>query len=105
MVTQDPMDPDIPDVLDVGPLDPRDIPPVEPLVFSVDKAEAAACATPIVIVVGGALLVASCMVLQPSMGSTRSGRVEWQRRQLEIEEVVDGEGSEQSIDEAGSHAP
>ncbi len=104
-MTQDPMDPDAGDVIGIGPLDRRDIPPVEPVVFNADKAESAGGLAGVVIVLGALVLVGSCMVMTPTMGSTRSARLEWQRRQLDIEEAVDSERSEHSIDDAADAAP
>ncbi len=100
MVTQGPMDP--------GPQDVRsaaNVLNVEPIVFNTDKPERVGMLAGVVIFLAGTVLVGSCMVMTPTMGSTRSARLEWQRRQLEIEEVVGSEGSEHSVVETPDAAP
>ena len=100
MVTQDPMDPDPEDVRNAA-----DVLNVEPVVFNTDKPKSVGMLAGVVIVLGGTVLIGSCMVMTPTMGSTRSARLEWQRRQLEIEEVAADEGSEHSIVETPDTAP
>ncbi len=100
MVTHDPMDPDPEDVRNAA-----DVLNVEPVVLNTDKSKSVGMLAGVVIVLAGTVLVGSCMVMTPTMRSTRSARLEWQRRQLEIEEVAADEGSEHSVVETPDTTP
>ena len=110
MVSQDPMDPEPGDVREVEPVDPRRTPCVEPIVKQVQqtgRAERAGGVGAVTLVIGGVLIVGSCMSMgmRRTMGSTRSAHIEWERRQVEIEEVAESEGVDGSVDDVEQAAP